>query len=398
MAIALTTQPDSNGLYSGYLPLNFVATETTNNPDYLVFTIKTSAGATITGVPPYKAPKIDNEYKFDASQIIKALFDARSLPLAIAPQTTIADLTDRYKALRVDVSDPINSLTTLVSNSFYAFSFLDIRKFSINQTANYPISFKKLLYGSDVQTGSFTISTTLAVFTGKLGDKVTGKYDSVTWWTGGSANAIEVQTFLGNTPLQVFYYHNASNFNKLQYVPLNSNSFIANFSLSPLPSSPIPVTTVSKFDSFVVAINDRVVRFKANNFCKQKEFIFINRYGVPENIVFETDDFETAVTRAEIFSNNIPLTSIGNYFFFGNNKSKVNQEHNKDFEVKGQRFTIRQKEMLVDFINSPVHIIAENGSLLQVNITDGAYRIVSDSRGVDFNFRYNYAQKQLAFI
>jgi hypothetical protein len=118
MAIALTQQPTSGELLSGYLPIEFTATETTNNPEYLVFTIKTAAGATIAGVPPYKAPNINNTYNFDASAIIQSLFNVYKENNSL---TSVDDLTDKYKNLRVDVSDPINSLTTLASNTFFAF-------------------------------------------------------------------------------------------------------------------------------------------------------------------------------------------------------------------------------------------------------------------------------------
>ena len=78
MAIALTLQPTADGLYSGYLPVKFTATEVTNSPAYLEFDLKTSVGASITGVPTYRAANIGGEYFFDASNYLKSVLDVRS--------------------------------------------------------------------------------------------------------------------------------------------------------------------------------------------------------------------------------------------------------------------------------------------------------------------------------
>jgi hypothetical protein len=361
MAIALTQQPTSGELLSGYLPIEFVATETTNNPEYLVFTIKTAAGATITGVPAYKAPNISNTYKFDASAIIQSLFRIFS----DVGLTAVEDLTDKYKNLRVDVSDPINSLTTLVSNTFFAFSFLE--------DANDAIVNKQLLYANNVIGKQFP-------------SKWIGKYDAVTWWTGTSPNAIQVTTYESGTPKQVFYWHNVGNTNKLMRVPLNTSSFIANFSSSPVPSSPVPIFIVQRFDSFKVEYPsgvDNFIFYKKPNFCKTKEFLFINKYGFFENVIFETKDNLNVNTKGEVFES-------------FSTKVKINQKHDEKVDVRGQRFKITERELLSDFIKSPIHIV-ENGSLKPVLLADGSYKTISESRGVDFNFSYTLATKQLAF-
>jgi hypothetical protein len=363
MAIALTQQPTSGELLSGYLPIEFTATETTNNPEYLVFTIKTAAGATITGVPAYKAPNINNTYNFDASAIIQSLFNVYKENNSL---TAVDDLTDKYKNLRVDVSDPINSLTTLASNTFFAFSFLE--------NANDAIVNKQLLYANNVIGKQFP-------------SKWIGKYDAVTWWTGTSPNAIQVTTYESGTPKQVFYWHNVGNTNKLMRVPLNTSSFIANFSSSPVPSSPVPIFIVQRFDSFKVEYPsgvDNFIFYKTPNFCKTKEFLFINKYGIIENIIFETKDNLNVNTKGEIFKGSESV------------KFKINQTHDEKVDVRGQRFKITEKELLSDFIKSPVHA-TENGGLKLVLVSDGSYKIISESRGVDFNFNYTLATKQLAF-
>jgi hypothetical protein len=68
-------------------------------------------------------------------------------------------------------------------------------------------------------------------------------------------------------------------------VPLNTSSFIANFSSSPVPSSPVPIFIVQRFDSFKVEYPsgvDNFIFYKSQNFCKTKEFLFINKYGIIE--------------------------------------------------------------------------------------------------------------------
>jgi RNase P/RNase MRP subunit p29 len=363
MAIALTQQPTSGELLSGYLPIEFVATETTNNPEYLVFTIKTAAGATIAGVPAYKAPNINNEYKFNASAIIQSLFNIHSATLTL---TDVEDLTEKYKNLRVDVSDPINSLTTLASNTFFAFSFLE--------DANDAIVNKQLLYANNVIGKQFP-------------SKWIGKYDAVTWWTGTSPNAIQVTTYESGTPKQVFYWHNVGNTNKLMRVPLNTSSFIANFSSSPVPSSPVPIFIVQRFDSFKVEYPsgvDNFIFYKKPIFCKTKEFLFINKYGISENVIFETKENLNINTKGEVFKG-IELA-----------KFKVNQTHDEKVDVRGQRFKITERELLSDFIKSPAHA-TDNGVLNIILLLDGSYKIISESRGVDFNFSYTLATKQLAF-
>jgi len=170
MAIALIEQPTSNGYYSGYLPVIFIATETVNNPAYLTFELRTSAGATIPNVPPYKASNIDNEFTFDASNYLKSVFDVRGdQGLSTA---TIEDLTDSYGKFEIVISSTTIGVADLTSNEFYAFANIDGLRYLNDQTANDGISRKALLYGSELQTNK------------TFGFKIQGEYDHVVMFTG----------------------------------------------------------------------------------------------------------------------------------------------------------------------------------------------------------------------
>ena len=120
MAILITDQPTADGLYSAYLPVKFVATETANNPAYLTFSLRTSAGATIANVPNYIAANINNTYTFDASSYLKSILNV--LTTQGYSTTAIEDLTDLYGKFEVVVKDTINGVTELTSNEFFAFS------------------------------------------------------------------------------------------------------------------------------------------------------------------------------------------------------------------------------------------------------------------------------------
>jgi hypothetical protein len=122
MAIVLTEQPTADGLYSAYLPIKFVATETLN-PAYLTFSLLTSAGATIPNVPTYRALNVGNKYYFDASNYLKSILKVVETTQGVST-TAIEELTNLYGKFEVVVSDTINSVTSLTSNEFYAFLIL----------------------------------------------------------------------------------------------------------------------------------------------------------------------------------------------------------------------------------------------------------------------------------
>jgi len=90
---------------------------------------------------------------------------------------------------------------------------------------------------------------------------------------------------------------------------------------------------------------------------------------------------------------------IGGATFFNTsaNNQKINQISTEEFEVKGQRFLKTDKEMLKDFVSSPTAGVIDNGAIKQIYITDGSFKLVETSRGVDFSFKYQYAQTKLSF-
>ena len=153
MAILLTEQPTADGLYSAYLPVKFVATEAANNPAYLEFELKTSAGASITNVPKYRALNVNNTFTFDASNYLKSILNV--FTTQGFSTTAIEELTDLYGKYEVEVTDPINGVTALTSNEFYAFANIDGLRYLNDQTANDGINRKGMLYGSELFSGSF---------------------------------------------------------------------------------------------------------------------------------------------------------------------------------------------------------------------------------------------------
>jgi len=104
MAILLTEQPTADGLYSAYLPVKFVATETAN-PAYLEFELKTQAGASIPNVPKYRALNVGNKFTFDASNYLKSILNV--FTTQGYSTTAIEHLDDLYGKYEVEVTDPI---------------------------------------------------------------------------------------------------------------------------------------------------------------------------------------------------------------------------------------------------------------------------------------------------
>lgn len=393
MAIALTTQPTNNGYYSGYLQVNFVATETTNNPAYLTFEIKTSAGVSIPNVPPYKAPNINNEYFFDASNYLKSIFDVRSMQGL--DSSAITELTDLYGKFEVVVSDTINALSPLTSNEFYAFSFLDNRVNDTNeeQSARYPIDYKNLLYASDLNITNPK----------NFCKKIQGIVDGVSLFV--TKESLIVDTYQvsepnnGSTIFETGVLDLTTYLNKLIRVPLNKDFIISEFVKS-------GGGTLATFESFRVresGTNTNCTYYHVNNLCNTIEFVFKNRYGCLENIIFQTYLNEKASTKSDEFmSGYVPELTFPNFFNTSANTLKINQEFSQEFEVRSQYFSQAHKEELRDFINSQWHIciiINNNESnICFVNLFDGVYTLVDGSRGIKFNFKYKNSQKPLAFI
>ena len=276
MAIALTTQPTADGLYSAYLPVKFVATETTNNPAYLEFELKTQAGASIPNVPKYRALKVNNTFTFDASNYLKSvlnIFTGQGYST-----TAIEHLDDLYGKYEVEVTDPINSLTALTSNEFYAFANIDGLRYSNDQTANDGINRKGMLYGSELFNGSFA-------------PKYKGAYDRCVVFA--QSPSISIVTYNADkpnqytTPLQFATIDISSWTGRLISVPLNSTFILAN---GFIPPSGGIFLNFGGFKVSHAALGD--MYYYVEDRCKVQEFMFINRYGVKENIKFETYDYD----------------------------------------------------------------------------------------------------------
>ena len=237
MAIVLATQPTADGLYSGYLPVKFTAKEIVNVPAYLEFDLKTSAGASIAGVPTYRATSIGGEYFFDASNYLKSILDVRSSQGLST--TAIEELTDSYGKFEVVVSDPINGLSSLTSNEFYAFANIDGLRYLNDETANDGISRKEMLYSSAL--GNQSINANLA-------PKIQGEYDRVVIFASSPTLTIETYTEdkpnNGSTIYQVGTLSVSSYVNKLISVPLNMTYVKANFTIPPT------FTALGRFSSF----------------------------------------------------------------------------------------------------------------------------------------------------
>lgn len=367
MAIVLTLQPTNNGYYTAYLPVEFTATETANNPKYLVFRVRNANGTNIAGVPDYNAPLINGSYKFNASQILKSLFDVRTEQgLSV---TAIEELTDLYKKVEVLVSDPTGAVSSLVSNEIFAFAFLDTLRFTNDQTANNGISNKKFLL-ADFET------------------KVLARYSRVNFYAANATNILILNTFLNNTAVQTFYIDLIAG---LISVPL---SRIISLPKDPLFFNP---AFVLKHDTVVCEFGGATATFKRSIKCNTKEFVFVNKYGVKETLQIESKYFEKVATKSTEFER---FTSglVGANFNTGTTGNKVNQAHSREFAVQGQRFTSKYKETVSDFVKSPKHWLNINSNLYPVLVFDQSFTLVDKGKGVDLDFRYKLAQKELAFV
>jgi hypothetical protein len=382
MAILLTTQPTADGLYSAYLPVKFVATETANNPAYLEFELKTQAGASIPNVPKYRALNVGNTFTFDASNYLKSILNV--FTTQGYSTTAIEHLDDLYGKYEVEITDPINGVTALTSNEFYAFANIDGLRYSNDQTANDGINRKGMLYGSDLFNGSFA-------------PKYQGAYDRCVVFA--QSPQISIVTYNVNKPNQYtlpkqFARIDISSWtNRLISVPLNRTFLASNALIPPVGAS------LSKYKGFKAShasLGD--MYYYVEDRCNVQEFMFINRYGVKENIKFESYNYESVKASSESYLvGGYTHTGNTNYFNTSANNVKVNQSIVEDYEVRGNFFTSKHKGELQDFVASPLQWVVDNGELRPINVLDGSFKLVDKSRGVDFNFKYRFAQTKPSF-
>lgn len=382
MAIALTTQPTADGLYSAYLPVKFVATETANNPAYLEFELKTQAGASIPNVPKYRALNVGNTYTFDASNYLKSILNV--FTSQGFSTTAIEHLDDLYGKFEVEVTDPINSLTALTSNEFYAFANIDGLRYSNDETANDGINRKGMLYGSELFSGSFA-------------PKYQGAFDRCVVFA--QSPQISIVTYNADkpnqytTPKQFAEIDISSWTNRLISVPLN-RTFLASNAL--VPPAGAFLSKYAGFKASHASLGD--MYYYVEDRCNVQEFMFINRYGVKENIKFESYNYESVKTSSESYLvGGYTHTGNTNYFNTSANNVKVNQSIVEDYEVRGNFFTSKHKGELQDFVASPLQWVVDNGELRPINVLDGSFKLVDKSRGVDFNFKYRFAQTKPSF-
>ena len=383
MAIVLTEQPTADGLYSAYLPIKFVATETLN-PAYLTFSLLTSAGATIPNVPTYRALNVNNTFSFDASNYLKSILKVVTTTQGFST-TAIEELTDLYGKFEVVVSDTINSVTSLTSNEFYGFSNIDGLRYANDQTANDGINRKGMMYGSELIGDNFA-------------PKYQGEFDRVVVFA--QSPQIYIQTYElykpnnSSTIKQVANINISSYTNKLISVPINRTFLQAN-ALVP-PSS----TFLSKYTGFMAShAGLGKMYYYYEDRCNITEFVFINKYGVKENIKFQSYTYESINTKSDSYRvGSYTSTGSVNYFNTSANNVKINQDILENFEVKGQMFPTKHNGELQDFASSPLQWLVKNSELIPINVLDGSFKSVIKSRGVEFNFKYRLAQTKPSFI
>lgn len=383
MAIVITTQPTADGLYSAYLPVKFVATETANNPAHLTFILRTSAGAAIPNVPNYIAANINNTYTFDASSYLKSILNV--LTTQGYSTTAIEELTDLYGKFEVVVKDTINSQPDVTSNEFYAFANIDGLRYLNDQTANDGINRKGMLFGSELSGDNFA-------------PKFQGAYDRCVVFAQSPSLLVNTYSDFkpnnGSTIFQIANINISSYTNKLISVPLN-RTFVSANALIPPSSTPL-----SNYKGFMVshALLGKMY-FYFEDRCNVEEFVFINKYGVKENIKFQTYTYESINTKSDSYRvGGYTHTGNTNYFNTSANNVKINQDILQDYEVRGQMFPTKHMGELQDFVSSPLQWVVDNGELVPINVLDGGFKMAIKSRGVEFNFKYRKAQTKPSFI
>jgi len=373
--IALTTQPTSDGYYSAYLKIRFVATDT-GAADKLTFTIKNSDGTSIDGMPSYQAPRINSEYKFDASVFLKSLFDVRTTQGMST--TTIEDLTDLYGKYEVEVTD---GTSTITSNEFFAFAFLDNQRYLNDQTANAAINYKLFLYSGNYKDETFP----LAISTANLPNKTITPYNRVILWGGGTLYVDTAQ----NLELDLSSYAN-----ELISVPMTKSFIQSNFSVSG-GGFMLDFNEWNLRDS----TNKRKCFFKLNTDCNKETFVYINRYGAKETLVFNSKRTESLNVNAEEFRNSDFIeTGNDNYFNTSSATKKYNTNSETGITIRSQYLPKEYKELLIDFVKSPVCWVEVNNELREIVVPKGNYKLEDKGRSVSFNFRYKFAQTELNFV
>ena len=177
-------------------------------------------------------------------------------------------------------------------------------------------------------------------------------------------------------------------------MPLN-RTFLTTNALVPPSSTPL-----SKYTGFMAKHSSLgKMYFYFEDRCNIQEFVFINKYGVKENIKFQTYNYESINTKSDSYRvGGYTHTGNTNYFNTSANNVKINQDILEDYEVRGQMFPTKHIGELQDFVASPLQWVVDNGELVPINILDGGFKMAVKSRGVEFNFKYRKAQTKPSFI
>lgn len=390
--MTITSQPNNNGYYSCYLPIKFEITDTS---DYLYFEIETSAGGA-TGIPVYKAPNIDNVFYFDASELLISYFNVRNEKGF--KRTTIVALNDIFEHLRVTIS---NGTSTIISDTFYAFTFLDNKKYYGNNQTAYQQIINHYWLNS---TGNSYYS-----INGIYQYEYLSDWTSLNFFLRSSVNQYSIQTYSDSNftnILQTITYVFAGSFNnKIICFPINKQH-MANIGLTNTNWKSIKITSI--VGGLYVA------RFKEIDIiphCEKQTFIFINRFGVKEDITIYSKKNKALKTSSDFFKSagydHLPNPDYIRYQYddikFNTSpfEEKINQTSENIITVDSENYNNPVK--VYDFLNSPMHwklsdiVTLGLQNLERVVLSDGDYELTKNGRMAKISFKYQFSNKRKAF-
>ena len=397
MSLAYTTQPTADGKYSAYLPIKFIATET-GNPDFLYFKIRKSDGTAINEIPFYKAYNISNEFHFDASAYLKAIFDVRSSQGLST--TAIEELTDVYGSYEVVVNTTAVLTAGLISNHFYAFAMLEDRKYLNEETANFGVESKQLLFSND-------FLGTAELMPSKL---YTDNYSGVSLFV--EHRYLFINTY-GNiekpndssTISQYLYIDLNAYIGKLISIPLQGTFIANNFFDAATGAAPHAVKSFKltlgggvTATSYLYTQPQHVYYNRNINNCNLLEFVYVNKYGVKESITFNAPQSEQLKTKSDKYlAAGYDSESNVTTFNTSADRQKINQQNTITKTVKGTKMLIKRIDEVKDFLTSPI-VWLVGSELNSVIITDGGYKLTKENKGLEVSFKYSNSQTKLSFL
>ena len=396
MSISITAQPTTDGKYSAYLPIKFTATETAN-PEFLYFKIRKSDGTPIPEIPFYKAYNISNEFHFDASAYLKSIFDVRSEQgLSI---TAIEELTSAYGSYEVVVNTTATLVSGTISNHFYAFASLENRKYLNEETANFGIESKQLLYSNDFNSTTDVMPSKDVSVQSRVNLFVEHRYLFLSTY-GNILKPNDNSTISQNLYIDLEIYEN-----KLISIPLNTTFITANFlvvggglifavkhwriTLGGSLHAPDPAYSYTQ---------PQRLYYDRNLDCNLLEFVYVNKYGVKENITFNASQSESLKTKSKQFLAH-GYDSEANTLTFNTSASrqKISQQTVITKKVEGKKMLIKRIDEVKDFLTSPIVWLVD-GELIPVVLSDGNYNLTKENKGLEVSFKYSNSQTKLSFL